>query len=280
MIDSPQDPEEAWHRKAIEAREKLATLDDAALLEAIRRRHIDLSQGLWEVVRERQLGVRAVREIMFLLMEIPEAPSDRFLYYYHAASALLDLMQYPSERHANGDFNATAAELASDFYGEDVRQARLREFWPRLASHCLTMGVDPGPEPDWPTRFPRYRSEESLRLRNTDGPLLDRELIHEAWLGLHREKQGIFGIPEDGDPVQFITRIEPGREIEQVKLRYKISDLEVDGDILERTIPGGHWRFPERVTLRYGSNGAGLGAHSIQTSHASALYPWSYRPDF
>ena len=164
-MTTPSDPHEAWHQRAVEVREELAALSDEDLLDLIRRRQVDITFGIWDIVRDRGLGGKVIEEIMNLLIEVPTEPSDNFLHLYHAAVALLKMTGFPCEMIAGADFNKTANRLASDFRGEGHRQQQLRDFWPEFVAHCAERGVELGAEPVWPSSFHRYHSVSNLLRR-------------------------------------------------------------------------------------------------------------------
>lgn len=278
-MTAPSNPQEAWHQRAVQVREELALMSDAELLERIRYRQIDLTFGIWDIVRERGLGAKAVGEIMNLLIEVPTEASDNFLHFYHAAVALLKMTGFPCEMIAGGDFNNTANRLASDFRGEPYRQQQLREFWPELVAHCAANGVQLEAEPDWPTSFFRYHSTANLLRHPSFEISANPDSVRALWRNEHQDKLKTFLPPESGDSITFSRREEEGREIEQVVMRYGKSNLEVSADILVRDLPDGAWEFPERVAIRYASDGASIGASSITAGHDSPLFDSSYLPD-
>jgi len=279
-MTAASNPHEAWHQRAVQVREELALLSDEELIERIQRRQVDLTFGIWDTVRERGLGAKAVGEIMNLLIEVPTEASDHFLHFYHAAVALLKMTGFPCEMSGGGDFNQTANRLASDFRGEPHRQQQLRDFWPELVAHCAGNGVQLGAEPEWPTTFFRYHSTANLRRHSSAEISANPDSVRARWRNENQDKLKTFLPPESGDSITFTRREEDGREIEQVMMRYGKSRLEVSADILVRDLPNGAWEFPVKVAVRYASDGASVGASSITASHDSPLFDLFYLPDF
>jgi hypothetical protein len=276
-MDTPSNPQEAWTQRAISVRRELAGLDDAELLERVRRRQIDLTFGLWDELQARKLDAAAVLAIMDLLAEPPDRAGDDFLHYYHAAAGLLALTAYPCEMGGGGDFNLTASRLASDFHGEPARQGNLREFWAGLVAHCAARGCNLEREPAWPAAIPTYRSEARYRLAGGAPPGPTK--VRATWRAEHAARARRFLPPETGEPIAF----EPGRdhdgEFERVRCRYAVADLVVTAVILRRVSPDAPWTPPPSVTVVQESSAASACANSIPAGHRSALFECGYLPD-
>lgn len=275
--DRPSSPEEAWRQRAIAVREELSRLSDDELIDRVRRRRVDLTFGLWDVIVERRLGPEVVGAILAGLVEVPQTHGDWFLDRYHAACALLKLVDYPCEVIAGGDFNQTAAGLASDFYGEAARQQTLREFWAALVPHAAARGVTLDAEPAWPSTFPRYVSAERLVRRPGTGGPTDAARFRGLWRATHEERLRRYLAPATGESLSFIRRTEGALEIERAEVRYQCAGFEVWCDVLERPAAGGDWTLPDEVTLTYASDAPSHCAGSIPASHASPFYQLGYR---
>ncbi len=278
MTGEPTHPQEAWTAVALAARERLRALSDDELLATIRARRVDLTFGIWDIIQERALGERLVREIMSYLVEAPATPSDDYLGRFHGASALMAVVEFPAEMvECLGLQNNTARRISTDYAGEHVRQDRLREFWQAFKAHCASRGMVIEWDPPWPTTIPRYRVESTREAVSTlPNPAKDRALKH-AIVAAHaqecRERDEpatpvTFDIITEGDDAQILRAV----------VRYANAATVIQLDLFVRADATSAWRHPMRVRIVHESDSPSAGQSMTQSGIPdSPLFALGYR---
>ncbi|HBJ85093.1 MAG TPA: hypothetical protein DDZ88_14720 [Verrucomicrobiales bacterium] len=253
-------------------RDALRERSDDELLELVRRRSIDLTGGIWDVLRERKLDERVVREIMTLLVTPAERACDDYLTRFHAADALMKITGFPAEMvECLGPANNSARLISTDFEGEPKRQEQLRSFWQDFKQHCLGIGLEMTWEPPWPETFIRYQVEQTLeRPRPSDKPVNPRSL-RDKLRHVNQVCLKEWEAPEGAEQsATEIIRDESGAETERLIMRYARANLIVTVDCLRREPDSEQWTLPKEIRLHYESDSA---------SFDSFKFPMSGKPD-
>lgn len=278
MPGEPTNPQDAWTAAALAARERLRTLSDDDLLATIRARRIDLTFGIWDIIQERALGERLVREIMSYLVAAPPTPSDDYLGRFHGASALMAVVDFPAEMvECLGLQNDTARRISTDHAGEHVRQDELRTFWQAFTRHCASRGMVLDWEPPWPTTIPRYRVESALEAVSTLPNPANHRGLKQAVVAAHAEECRQRDVPVM--PVTFDVVPEVGRaQILRAVVRYANADTEIQLDILVRDDEARAWRHPQRLPIVHESDSPSAGRSMTQSGVPdSPLFALGYR---
>jgi hypothetical protein len=278
MSGEPTNPQEAWTAVALAARERLRAMSDDELLAAIRARRIDLTFGIWDIIQERALGERLVREIMSYLVEAPLTPSDDYLVRFHGASALMTAVEFPAEMvECLGLQNNTARRISADYAGEHVRQAALREFWQAFKEHCASRGMVIDWEPPWPSTIPRYRVESTLDAVSTlPSPAKDRAL-KQAIVAEHAEECRERGVPVTPVSFDILTGTDHAQILRAV-VQYAKANTVIQLDLLVRDDATCAWRHSTRVRIVHESDSASAGQSMTQSGIPySPLYALGYR---
>jgi len=270
--DRPGSPQEAWTQRAMQVRDALRERSDDELLELVRRRSIDLTGGIWDILKERKLDERVVREIMTLLVTSPECAGDDYLTRFHAADALMKITGFPAEMvECLGPANNSARLVSTDFEGEPKRQEQLRSFWQDFKQHCLSIGLEMTWEPPWPETFIRYQVTQTLEcLYPSKKPFNPRSLrdklrhVNQVCLKEWGAQEGVEQCTTE------IIRDDSGAETERLVMRYARANLVVTLDCLRREPDSDQWTLPKEVRLHYDSESA---------SFDFMKFPMSGKPD-